>query len=137
MPLYEPTFDGLITKYFSSIPKANCNEIQDNLIVKIDYHQQDTDVLSGARAVVNYTGSIDEMIKYYNDFSSVEPITLLINKLNNSEHLRKNIIKKGLFGLGKRKLLPTYVSVGIETPNGEYLLGTTNGRPPCSGTFKK
>lgn len=132
-----PTFDDLVTEYFSAIPEAALTEIPDRLKIKLSYKQQDTDFLTGARAIFTFDGSIDEMIDKYRNLSSTDPRKLLLDYLNQSEVLRKNITKKTLFGLGKTKIVPTYVLVGIETSDGRYLLETTGSQGPYAGTSRK
>ncbi|MEA3378494.1 MAG: hypothetical protein U9Q69_02530 [Nanoarchaeota archaeon] len=132
-----PGFEDLVTEYFSSTPQAALSEIPDRLTVKVDYKQQDTDFAKGARLVSNFDGSIDQMVEKYRELSSTNPTKLLTDGLNQSEFLRENMTKKGLFGFGKTKIVPTYVSVGIETPDGRYLLGTTGAQGPYVGKFGK
>jgi hypothetical protein len=134
--LRTPIFKGLSTEYFSS-SEATLKEIPDKLEVKIDYRQQDTSFLIGARSVLTLDGSIDEMIEEYQILSSADPKKLFSEELNQSEFLNKHLIKKTWFGLGKRKIVPTYVSIGIETPDGRYLLETTGAQGPYAGTFRK
>ncbi|MCK5043805.1 hypothetical protein KAR52_02285 [Candidatus Pacearchaeota archaeon] len=130
-----PTFNDLITEYFSSTPEATLKEIPDRLKIKARYQQQDTNILEGARLVLTLDGSIDEMIKKYQILSSTDPRKLISERLNKSEFLMKNITKKTWFGLGKTKIVPTYVSVGLETPDGRYLLETTGAQGPYVGKF--
>ena len=133
-----PTVDGLVTEYFSSVPGAALKEIPDTLRVKVDYKQQDTDSYDGARQTMGVDGTIDEMVKEYERLSLEDPRKLLAERLEQSPVFRADVIKKGgLFGFGKTKVSPTYVAVGIETPDGEYLLGTTGANGPYVGPVAK
>ena len=135
--LRSPTFDDLITEYFLTNPEAILTEIPDKLIVKIDYKQRDTDFVTGAREVIHFHGTIDEMLEKYKNLSSTNPKEILYGGLDKSEFLRKELIKKTLFGFGKRKLVPTYIAVGIETPDHKNLLDTTGAQGPYVCKLKK
>lgn len=123
-----PTFENLVTDYFSSTPKASLSEIQDRLKVKIRYKKQDTEFVAGGSWSQSYDGSIDEMVSTYSKLAS-NPAQVLHNSLEGSENLRKHIMKKRF---GKTKVLPTYVSIGLETPDGSCLLKTTGPQGPYS-----
>ncbi len=127
------SFKGLVTDYFSSTPEAAVKEIEDELTVKVDYKQEDTDIFKGAREIIGFKGTIDEMVEKYKELSSTDPRQLLNIGLKQSEFIRKYMTRAALFGFGKRKIVPTYVSVGIETPDGKYLLETTGAQGPYIG----
>lgn len=128
-----PDFSGLRTDYFYSNQKASVAEIPDRLMLWVDYKQQDNYECHGAREMVPYQGSIDDMVERYNRLSSTDSKELLVNHLQSSEFLRRNVTEKSWFKRGVTKLLPTYVSVGLETADGKYLLKCTGARGPYSG----
>lgn len=130
-----PIFNELNTEYFASTPEAFFNEIPDRLKVKINYKVQDSEFLNGAMTNLIFNGTINEMIKKYNDLLLMDPKKLFTNNLDNDKVLRENVTKKKRFG--KTKILPTYVSVGLETSDEKYLIGFTGVKGPYYGTLKK
>jgi hypothetical protein len=133
-----PAFNNLANDYFSSTDQASVNKIKDNLIVEIEYKQQDTDIVTGARLITKFDGTIDEMINKYEELALTSPKELLTKGLNEQEFLRDNITKNEWFGFGKnRKIVPTYISIGIETPDRKYLLRSTGALGPYVGRLLK
>lgn len=129
-----PTFENLADKYFSSTPQAALSEIPDRLIVKVDCKRKNTNSAIGARETTHFDGTINEMVEKYRSLSLTDHGELLLDRLSESEFLRENVTKRKWLGLGRIKLFPTYVSVGIETPDGKYLLETTGAQGPYFGT---
>ena len=128
-----PTFNWLVNGYFASISEAALFEIPDELRVKVIYKQQDTDFSEGVEIITESTGTIDEMVRKYEELSSADPRRLLTDELNHYPAVRKRLVKREWFGLGRKRVVPTYVSVGIETPDRKYLLGTTGAQGPYTG----
>ncbi len=79
-------------------------------------------------------GTIDEMVSLFEQLSGAKPTRLLQEGLEGSDFIRKNMTRIRLLGRG-RKVVPTYVSVGLETPDGKYLLATTGAQGPYKGVF--
>ena len=129
-------FGELDTRYFSTTSKARLSEIPDRLRVKVDYKQQDTDFCTGARQTINDMGTIDDMVELFNELSAKDPRKLLQEGLDKHEFLRKNMTRRKLFGKGK-KVVPIYVSTGLETLDGKYLLNTTYAQGLFVGTYNE
>ncbi len=129
-------FDNLVTQYFSLTPEAVLTLIPNQLKVIVEFKQQDTEFTIGARMKSTVEGSIDEMVTKYRSLARVDPRKLLADELNDSAYFRKNMTKKALFGFGKTKVVPIYVSVGLETVDGRFLVATTGPVGPYSGTLK-
>ena len=132
-----PSCDDLDENYFSSTPKAALMKIPDKLIVKVNYKQQNTDCVVGVRLVDECKGGIDAVVELYDKLSSANPRELLVNKLNEDKTFREKMTKRKWFNFGKTKTFPLYISVGLETPDGRYLLGTTRAQGPYVFTSGK
>lgn len=133
--LGSPTFEDLATEYFKSTPNSALIEIPDGLKVKIHYKIQDDYgweplvSIKGPYTQWSFGSSVNEMIQMYDGLSSTNPITLLDNAIDKDNVLRKHAFTD-LLGFKKQKSHPLFVSVGIETFDEQYLLGTTYAQGP-------
>lgn len=128
-------YNELETEYFSKVQGAALIELQDELRIKVVYQQEtlyNLNVVSD-----NYSGLINEMLKKYNQLSVTDPKRLIMDCLKKSELVRNTLVKNRFFSFGKEKLNSTYLSVGLETIDGEYLLSTTGTSGPYYATFEK
>lgn len=127
--LSSPTFEDLDTDYFKSTLNSALIEIPDGLKVKIhcriqDYKLFDFITIHGACHQMEWvSNSVDKMIEMYNRFSSTDPEALVIDALKD-DNFRK-FAYTSLLGIRTKTSYPIFVSVGIETPDGQYLLGAT------------
>ncbi len=126
---------GLAAECFAKVPETPVIEIPDRLNLKINIKVQDSDFKKGVMYELASGGPIASMIRKYEGLSLIPPERLLVEAITKYESFRKNITKKRLFSPKKRKLLPTYVSLGLETPDSRYLLTTTGANGPYVWRF--
>ncbi len=131
------SFDNLDLEYFATSPAALVMEIPDELAVKYRLKVQDTDMARGASFQFCRSGTISEAIDLYRKESSRDPRAILLESLSGVDFVWDDMTRKTWFGLGRREILPTYVTVGLETAHGEYLLSTEGAKGPYTGKLDK
>lgn len=131
------SFDNLDLEYFATSPAARVMEIPDELAVRYRLKVQDTDMALGASCQFCRSGTISEAIDLYRKESARDPRAILLESLSGVDFVWDDMTRKTWFGLGRREILPTYVTVGLETPDGEYLLSTEGTKGPYSGKLDK
>ena len=131
------SFDNLDLEYFATSPEARVMEIPDELAVRYYLKVQDTDMATGSFCQFCRSGTIAEAIGLYKKESQKDPRTLLLDSFMSVDFTWENMTRDTWFGLGKRKVLPTYVAVGLETLDGEYLLIKAGPHGPYDGKLSK
>lgn len=119
----EDGLEGIDSRFFLNIESAIL-EIPDMLKVIVDYS---SDVHRGRGMSFEISGSIDEMLKSYNESIEKSLKELLLERLSHPR-FKEIFTRKRWFGFGKRKMIPTTVKIGIETPTIE-----TTGEAYCIG----
>lgn len=131
------SFDDLDLEYFASSGIALVREIPDRLKVRYRLKVQDTDMATGAYCEFGRQGTISEAIALYEREAARDPRAILLESLSCVDFVWDYLTRKTWFGLGKLEILPTYVEMGLETPDREYLLCTEGAKGPYTGKLDK
>lgn len=111
-------FDNVNREYFTNEKESALIDLQDQLNLRKIY-VRDGDNFS---ADSSFTGAIDVMVTLYKELSKWGPLHILLNDLEDSDSLKEDFTEKTLLGFGRRKLMSTHVSIGLETSDRKYLL---------------
>jgi hypothetical protein len=115
------SFDGIDDEYFAKGERRALIEIPDRLFVRTRYAHITRFLGEEHDITPTREGPIAEMVRLYQELTKKDPRELLLKDLEH-RHIRDMLTKKRRV-IGGRKLKPTYVGIGIETPDEKYLLG--------------
>lgn len=122
--------EELVLDYFKSTQKASAHIIPDKLLLDVVYMGWDNLFLKRYVFGQRHTGSINGILSFSEELSSIPTEKLVRDTINDSKQALEQLTRKKWLGLSnKRKLPPTYAFMGIETPDREYLIKVSSKGP--------